>query len=88
MLLGPGRVGRDLVKWLVDQAHGRADDAIGRLLACDGTGRGPAFRMKERRADDALQCPLIIEVEGVAGDDRLVLEDGRFELATVVGDSR
>src|SRR5580704_4362339 len=40
--------------------------------------------MQERCADDVLHCPLIVEMKGVGGDDRLVGQDGGFVLATVV----
>src|ERR1700722_6841488 len=40
--------------------------------------------MQERRADDILHRPLIVEMEGVGSDDCLVGQDSGFKLATVV----
>src|SRR6201998_902160 len=40
--------------------------------------------MQERRADDILHRPLIVEMERVGGDDCLVGQDSRLKLATVV----
>ena len=81
---GQGRIGRDLVKRLVDQADCRTDDAIGRLLAADCATRQPTLGMQERCTHHALHRPLIVEVEGVTGNDRLVLQNGRLELTAIV----
>ena len=42
--------------------------------------------MQERRAGDALHGPLVVEMEGVAGDDRLVRQYGGFVLAAIIRD--
>src|ERR1700733_6498699 len=40
--------------------------------------------MQERRADNALHRPLVVKMECVGGDDRLVGQDGGFELTAIV----
>src|ERR1700691_1834252 len=40
--------------------------------------------MQEGRADDALHCPLVVEMERVPRDDRLVGQCRGFKLATVI----
>jgi len=52
--VGPSRIGRDLVERLVDQTDSWADDAVRIVVAGNSAGGIPAFRVQERRADDAL----------------------------------